>query len=167
MTITNQQKAELFHQWLGGRFKTFEVASDNAPISFLAKDNEDKEYYVHVEIAKELSVKDREMTGIKITNTHFYHLYAMASQGQNMFWFEAFPDGYMLFYINDCLTPEQLKVTDEFTMIGVTSALHIEKPAVKVAGNDDKTYYVTKAPEPKIIPGSFDINKTKVNKRKR
>jgi hypothetical protein len=35
-------------------------------------------------------------------------------------------DGYILFFLNDCLTPEQLKVTDEFTLIGVASALHIE-----------------------------------------
>ena len=166
MKFTNEQKASLFHHWLGGRFKTFEVASDNAPISFLAKDNEDKEYYVHVEIAKEPSVKDREHTGIKIVNTHFYHLYAMASQGQNMFWFEAFEDGYMIFYINDCLTPEQLKVTDEFTLIGVTSALHIELPKAQY-DSGDTTYTIVNQVEPQVIQGSIDINKTKVNKRKR
>jgi hypothetical protein len=166
MKFTNEQKASLFHQWLGGRFKTFEVASDNAPISFLAKDNEDKEYYVHVEIAKEESILQREHTGIKIANTHFYHLYAMASQGQNMFWFEAFEDGYMIFFINDCLTPEQLKVTDEFTMIGVTSALHLELPKAQY-DSGDTTYTIVKSPEPQVIQGSFDINKTKVSKRKR
>jgi len=70
MEFNNEQKASLFHHWLGGRFKTFEVASPEAPISFLAKDNEDKEYYVHVQVANEPSVKDRENTGIKIANTN-------------------------------------------------------------------------------------------------
>ncbi len=166
MEFNNEQKASLFHHWLGGRFKTFEVASPEAPISFLAKDNEDKEYYVHVQVANEPSVKDRENTGIKIANTHFYTLYGMASQGMNIFWFEVFEDGYILFYINDCLTPEQLKVTDEFTMIGVASALHIEVPKVQY-DNGDNTYTLVKSPEPQVIQGSFDINKTKVNKRKR
>ncbi len=166
MEFNNEQKASLFHHWLGGRFKTFEVASPEAPISFLAKDNEDKEYYVHVQVANEPSVKDRENTGIKIANTHFYTLYGMASQGMNIFWFEVFEDGYILFYINDCLTPEQLKVTDEFTMIGVASALHIEVPKVQY-DSGDTTYTIIKSPEPQVIQGSFDINKTKVNKRKR
>ncbi len=166
MEFNNEQKASLFHHWLGGRFKTFEVASPEAPISFLAKDNEDKEYYVHVQVANEPSVKDRENTGIKIANTHFYTLYGMASQGMNIFWFEVFEDGYILFYINDCLTPEQLKVTDEFTMIGVASALHIEVPKVQY-DSGDTTYTIIKSPEPQVIQGSFDINKTKVSKRKR
>ena len=144
MTITNEQKASLFNQYLGGRFKTFEVASENAPISFLAKDNENKEYFIHVQVANEKSVLTREHTGIKIANTHFYHLYGMASQGNNVFWFEAFEDGYMLFYINDCLTPEQMKVTDEFTAIGVASALHIEKGQVATPSSDGQSYYVTK-----------------------
>jgi hypothetical protein len=61
-------------------------------ISFLAKDNEDKEYYVHVQVANEPSVKDRENTGIKIANTNFYTLYGMASQGMNIFWFEVFEE---------------------------------------------------------------------------
>ena len=165
MEFNNEQKASLFHHWLGGRFKTFEVASPEAPISFLAKDNEDKEYYVHVQVANEPSVKDRENTGIKIANTHFYTLYGMASQGMNIFWFEVFEDGYILFYINDCLTPEQLKVTDEFTMIGVASALHIEVPKVQY-DSGDTTYTIIKSPEPQVIQGSFDINKTKVSKRK-
>lgn len=142
--ITNEDKIKIFYQWLGARFNTFEQASEGAPISFLAKDPEENEYYVHVEIAAEPSVKQREHTGIKIANTHFYHLYAMASQGQNIFWFEAFEDGYMLFYINDCLTPEQMKVTDEFTAIGVASALHVEKGQVATPSADGQSYYVTK-----------------------
>ena len=143
MKITNEEKAKIFHHWLGNRFVTFEVASDNAPISFLAKDNEDKEYYVHVQVANEYSVKDREATGIMIENAHFYHLYGMISQNMNVFWFEAFNDGYMLFYLNDCCTPEQLNVLNEQTLIGVTSALHVEKPVAKIdTGNNDNSYYV-------------------------
>lgn len=168
MEFTNEQKAKIFHDWLGGRFKTFEVASDNAPISFLAKDNEEKEYYVHVEVAPEKSVTQREYTGIKIANTHFYHLYAMASQGQNVFWFECFEDGYMLFYINDCLTPAQLKVTDEFTMIGVASALHVEKPVVKYNdGENTYTQVVQTIDTPVQIVSSLDLPKTKVTKKKK
>lgn len=168
MEFTNENKAQLFHHWLGQRFKTFEVASENAPISFLAKDNEDKEYYIHVEVAKEKSVKERERTGIKIANTHFYHLYGMCSQGMNIFWFEVFEDGYIIFYLNDCLTPEQLKVTDEFTMIGVTSALHIEKPVVKYESGDN-TYIQVSTPEPSVIKGSMELElpKTKISKRKK
>jgi len=141
--FTNEEKVKIFHDWLGQRFKTFEVASEGAPISFLARDNEDKEYYVFVNVAKELSIKDnnREQTGIMIENTHFYHLYAMISQGQNVFYFEVFNDGYMLFYLNDCCTPEQLNVLTEQTLIGVTSALHVEKPTPKYESGDGKTYY--------------------------
>lgn len=143
--MNNEEKIKIFYKWLGPRFETFEQASEGAPISFLAKDPQGQEYYVHVEIAKEPSVKDRERTGIKIENTHFYHLYAMASQGQNIFWFESFDDGYILFFLNDCLTPEQMKVTEEHTYIGVASALHIEKPQV-IAGSspDGESYYVMK-----------------------
>jgi len=156
MPFTNQDKVKIFNDWLGGRFKTFEVATpDTAPISFVAKDNEDREYYVFVNVAKELSINDnnRYETGIKIANTHFYHLYGMCSQDMNVFWFEAFNDGYMLFYLKDCLTPEQLKVTDEFTMIGVASALHVEKPKKVVT-----------------IGGSLDIqknNKPKITRKKK
>ena len=154
--FSNQEKAKIFNDWLGGRFKTFEVATpDTAPISFVAKDNEDKEYFVFVNVAKELSINDnkRYETGIIIENTHFYHLYAMMSQGQNVFWFEAFNDGYILFYLNDCLTPEQLNVLEEVTLIGVASSLHIEKPKDVVT-----------------IGGSLDIqknNKPKITRRKK
>jgi len=141
--FTNEEKVKIFYDWLGQRFKTFEVASEGAPISFLARDNEDKEYYVYVNVAKELSIKDnnREQTGIMIENAHFYHLYALISQGQNVFYFEVFNDGYMLFYLNDCCTPQQLNVLTEQTLIGVTSALHVEKPVIKHDTGDGKTYY--------------------------
>jgi hypothetical protein len=142
--ITNEDKIKIFYGWLGNRFNTFEQASEGAPVSFLAKDPENQEYYVHVEIANERSVTQRDKTGIKIANTQFYHLYAMASQGQNVFWFEAFEDGFMLFFLNDCLTPEQMKVTEEFTAIGVASALHIETPRVATPSTDGDSFYVSK-----------------------
>jgi hypothetical protein len=144
MINNNEDKAKIFYKWLGQRFPKFEIASEGAPISFLAKDDEDKEYYIHVEIANEPSVKDRRTTGIKIENTHFYHLYAMASQEQNVFWFEAFADGYMLFFLNDCLTPEQMKVTEEATYIGITSALHVEESTITVPSSDGESFYVRK-----------------------
>jgi hypothetical protein len=170
--FTNEEKAKIFNDWLGNRFKSFEVASpDSAPISFVAKDKEDKDYYIYVNVAKELHIKDnnREQTGIMIENAHFYTLYGMISQGMNVFWFEAFNDGYMLFYLNDCCTPEQLNVLTEQTLIGVTSALHVEKPVVKYESNDGKSYItLASKPEPAPIVGSMDFTpKAKINKRKK
>ena len=123
--------------------------------------------HFHVEVAKEQSVLQREHTGIKIANTHFYHLYGMASQDMNVFWFEAFTDGYMIFYLNDCLTPEQLKVTDEFTMIGVTSALHVEKPVAKYDNGDSTYTQVVSSTQPQVIEGSMNLPKTKISKKNR
>ena len=83
MKFTNEQKTKVFNEWLGKRFKTFEIASpDTAPVTFLAKDNEGKDYYVYVNIANERSIKDnnRNQTGIIIENKHFYTLYGMMSQ---------------------------------------------------------------------------------------
>jgi hypothetical protein len=171
MIFTNEQKAKIFNDWLGGRFKTFEVASDNAPISFLAKDNEDKEYYVHVNVAKELSINDnnRYETGIVIENKHFYTLYGMVSQGMNVFFFEVFNDGYMIFYLNDCCTPEQLNVLEEVTLIGVASALHVERPIVKHDMGENTYATVASIPkQPTIIQGSPILGrKPKSNKRKK
>jgi hypothetical protein len=166
--FSNEEKTKIFHDYLGGRFNTFEIASENAPISFLAIDPENKEYYIHVEIAKERSVLEREHTGIKIENTHFYHLYSLISQGSNVFWFEAFENGYFLFYLNDCCTPEQLNVTEEFTLIGVASALHVEKPQAVTKTEDGTGYYVAAPPsQPTEIVGSLNLPKAKVIKRKR
>ena len=171
MKITNEDKAKIFNEWLGTRFKTFEIASEGAPISFLCKDHEDKEYYIHVQIANERSVTSREHTGIMIENAHFYHLYSMMSQDMNVFWYEAFEDGYMLFYLNDCCTPEQLNVLTEQTLIGVTSALHIEKPEIRHNTKDGKGYYVsTPSTQPTVIQGSLILDsqsKTKVTKKKK
>jgi len=171
MKINNEEKAKIFHEYLGERFKTFELASEGAPISFLCKDFEDKEYYIYVEVPNEKYVSERENTGIMIENKHFYTLYGMISQGMNVFWYVAFEDGFMLFYLNDCITPEQLNVLTEQTLIGVASALHIQKDQIKHDTGDGKTYttVASKPNQPTIIGGSLDLAlpKAKVNKRKK
>ena len=171
MRITNEDKIKIFYGWLGQRFNTFEQASEGAPISFLAKDNEGKEYYIHLQVANEISVFEREKTGIAIENAHFYNLYAMMSQGQNVFWFEAFEDGYFLFYLNDCLTPEQLNVLTEQTLIGVTSALHVEKPTTRIDTGDGTYIQATSTyNQPTIIQGSLPLGrqpKNRVSKSKK
>jgi hypothetical protein len=172
MRVTNADKAQIFNEYLGARFKTFEIASpDSAPISFVATDHDDKQYFVYVEIPKEEYVSQRENTGIAIENAHFYQLYAMMSQGQNVFWYVAFSDGYMLFYLNDSLTPEQLNVLPEQTLIGAASALHIQKDQIKHDTGDGKSYVINKSkPEPTIIQGSLPLGrvpKTRVSKRKK
>ena len=177
MIVNNQDKAKIFAEYLGERFKTFEVASpDSAPISFVATDHEDKEYFIYVEIPKEEYVSQRENTGIAIENAHFYHLYGMMSAGQNVFWYVAFSDGFMLFYLNDCLTPEQLNVLPEQTLIGAASALHIHKDKIKHKMGDGSSYatVAAKPNQPTIIGGSLDLKspigrkpKARVNKRKK
>ena len=129
-----------FSKHLGARFPVIEVASDNAPITIVAKDAEDKEYWLYLEDRLKESVYSNDTTGIKIENVHFYNLYALISQGSNVFWMSLYEDGYILFYLNDCLTPEQIKVTDTHTLIGVASSLHVEysKPqGTKILGSLD------------------------------
>jgi len=171
MKITNEDKAKIFAEYLGKRFKTFEVASEEAPISFLCTDHEDKQYYIYVEIPTEEYVSQRENTGIAIENKHFYTLYGMMSQGMNVFWYVAFNDGFILFYLNDCLTAEQLNVLPEQTLIGTASALHIQKDQIKHDTGDGKTYttVASKPNQPTIIGGSLDLElpKAKVTKRKK
>ena len=138
----NKKKEKLiaqFHKHLGLRFPVVEIASPNAPVTVCAYDQEDKSYWIYLEDKLKETVKDYDTTGIKIENTHFYHLYALMSEGSNCFWMQLFNDGYILFYLNDCLTPEQLKVTEEHTYIGVASALHIEyeQKVVQIGGNVD------------------------------
>jgi hypothetical protein len=143
MKVINKDKAIIFAEYLGERFKSFEIASpDTAPISFVATDYDDKQYFVYVEIPKEEYVSQREKTGIAIENTHFYQLYALMSQGSNVFWYTAFSDGFMLFYLNDCCSPEELNVTEQYTLIGVTSALHVHKPTSVIESSDGKSYYI-------------------------
>ena len=173
-TFTNEEKAKIFHDFLGERFTSYEVASpDSAPISFVAKDNEGKDYYVYLNVAKELSIKEnnREKTGIMITNAHFYHLYGMISQGMNVFYMECFNDGWMLFYLNDCCSAEQLNVLTEQTLIGVTSALHVEILQPKHDTKDGKSYMTsTNKTEPTKIQGSPILGrkpKNRVSKSKR
>jgi hypothetical protein len=95
----------------------------------------------------------------------------MMSQGQNVFWFEAFENGYMLFYLNDCLTAEQLNVLPEQTLIGVASALHVEKPTTRIDTGDGKYAQLASTPsEPTVIQGSIPLGrvpKTRVSKRKK
>jgi hypothetical protein len=93
------------------------------------------------------------------------------SQDMNIFWFVAFNDGYILFYLNDCLTPEQLNILPEQSLIGVASALHIEKDKHKHATEDGNNYYTVKPPaQPTVIQGSIPLGrvpKARVNKRKK
>ena len=129
-----------FGKHLGARFPVIEVASDNAPITIVTKDAEGKEYWMHLEDRLKESVYSNDTTGVKIKNVHFYNLYSLMSQGSNVFWMSLYEDGYILFYLNDCLTPEQLKITDTHTLIGVASSLHVEysKPqSTKILGSLD------------------------------
>ena len=172
MKINNQDKTKIFAEYLGARFKSFEIASpDSAPVSFVATDHDDKPYYVYVEIPNEKYVSQREHTGIAIENKHFYTLYGMMSSGMNIFWYVAFEDGYILFYLNDCLTPAQLNVLPEQTLIGVASALHIEKDKPKHDTGDGKTYtQVASSYQPVKIQGSLPLGrqpKNRVSKRKK
>ncbi len=126
LSETQEKLIATFHKHLGNRFPIVEVASPDAPITIVATDTEDKQYWIYLENKLDESVYGYDKTGIKIENVHFYHLHALMSEGSNVFWMSLFVDGYILFYLNDCLTPEQLKVTSENTLIGVSSALHIE-----------------------------------------
>ena len=166
MRVTNEDKAKIFAEYLGARFKTFEVAfPDSAPVSFVATDYDDKPYYVYVEIPKEEFVSQREKTGIAISNKHFYTLYGMISEGMNVFWYVAFSDGYMLFYLNDCCSAPQLNILPEQTLIGVASALHIEKDKVKHVTSDGKSYtQVVNKPEPVKIQGSLPLGRIPKNR---
>jgi len=122
-----------FYYHLGDRFPVIEAASEGAPVTICAYDTENKEYYIYLDDKLENSIYQYDTTGIKIDNVHFYQLYGMASEGLNVFHMTLCVDGYALFYLNDCLTPEQLKVTEEFTLIGITSALHVELPKSETA----------------------------------
>ena len=128
MILSEQQEKLIatFHKHLGARFPSVEVASPNAPITIVATDTEDKQYWIYLEDKLDTAIHGYDKTGVKIENVHFYHLHSLMSQGSNVFWMSLFQDGFILWYLNDCLTPEQLKITEEYTLIGVASALHIE-----------------------------------------
>ena len=151
-----------FYKWLGLRFKEIHEASENAPITCMAVDEEGKEYYVRIVYNEKMSSSDIELTGTKIENVTFYQLYSMVSEGLNVFHFEAFQDGYCLWYLND-LTPESIKVVDEYTLIGISSCLHHEMPQSRI--NVVPTTSVPYSPVnnivlPKLqtVTGSFSFN---------
>ncbi len=151
-----------FFKWLGSRFKEIHEASENAPITCMCTDEEGKEYYVRIVYNEKMSSSDIELTGIKIENVTFYQMYSMVSEGLNVFHFEAFQDGYCLWYLND-LTPESIKVVDEYTLIGISSCLHHEMPQSKI--NVVPTTSVPYSPVnnitlPKLqkVTGSFSFN---------
>jgi hypothetical protein len=75
----------------------------------------------------------------------------------------------MIFYLNDTCTPEQLNVLEEVTLIGVTSALHVERPIIKHdMGKNTYATVVSKPKQPTIIQGSPILGrKPKSSKRKR
>jgi len=58
----------------------------------------------------------------------------------------------------------------EQTLIGVASALHVQRPVVKHDTGDGKTYATLASPvKPSIIKGSLELEvpKTKISKRKK
>ena len=114
-----------FYKWLGSRFKEIHEASEGAPITCMAVDEEGKEYYVKIVYNEDTTSSSIEFSGAKIENTVFFQLYSMVSEGMNVFHFECFKDGYALWYLNDC-TPDSIKVVDEHTLIGISSCLHHE-----------------------------------------
>jgi len=127
MELTKKQQETIakFYGYLGARFTEIEAASEGAPITICARDSEGKEYWIRLEYMPEGTIGDILHTGATIENMIFYQMYALVSNDQSVFHMQMYDDGYALWFIND-ITPEQMKVTDEFTMIGITSALHVE-----------------------------------------
>jgi len=125
LTKTQEKTIAKFYEYLGVRFVEIEAASKGAPITVCARDEKGDEYWIRLEYNEKGTIGDILHTGAKIENVIFYQLYALVSNGQSVFHMEMYDDGYALWFVND-LTPEQIKVTEENTMIGITSALHIE-----------------------------------------
>lgn len=149
-----------FYKWLGSRFKEIHEASENAPITCMATDDEGKEYYIRINYNEKMSSADIELTGTKIENVAFYQMYSMVSEGLNVFHFEAFEDGYALWYLNDC-TPESIKVVDEYTLLGISSVLHHEIPKVQVVSKPTNNVVLPQLPRLDKMPtvtGSFNFN---------
>lgn len=143
-----QEKVDVFTRLLGPRFPKIEVASPGAPITVVATDPEDKQYYVRVELV-EGSVEDVRGTGVILENKDYYQLAQLMVSGANVFVLASFHDGFTLWYLNE-ITAEEMKVTDEYTLIGIASALHIEsakdakyQPAT-ISSADGKSVYVLK-----------------------
>jgi hypothetical protein len=141
-----QEKVDAFARLLGPRFPKIEVASPGAPITVVATDPEDKQYYVRVELM-ESSVDSVRETGLALENKDYYQLAQLMVSSANVFVLAVFPDGFVLWYLND-IDKEQMKITDEITLIGIASALHIESakdtkyaPPV-IESQDGKSVYV-------------------------
>jgi len=131
---TLQKKLTKFTEYLGARFKTIEIASEGAPITVVCNDEEDKAYMIRIEYDPKGSIESIKQTGIKLENVIFYQLYALVTNDQNVFMMKMFNDGYALWFLNE-LTPEEIRVTEEHTYIGITSVLHLEEdgsPIIKI-----------------------------------
>jgi hypothetical protein len=131
LTKTTEKKIAKFTEYLGARFKTIEIASEGAPITVVCQDEEDKDYMIRIVYEPKKSIESIMNTGIRVENVVFYQLYSLVTNDQNVFIMKMFKDGYALFFVNE-LSPEQIKVTEEDTLIGITSALHVEngKPGI-------------------------------------
>ena len=138
-----------FYKWLGSRFKELHEASEGAPITCMAVDEDGKEYYVRIVYNEGTSSSSIEYSGTRIENTVFYQLYSMVSEGLNVFHFECFADGYCLWYLNDS-TPESIKVVDDYTLIGISSCLHHEYPKVTPTAEPRYTYINPTVKLPKL-----------------
>ena len=127
MELTKEQESKItkFYQYLGTRFTEIEASSDGAPITVCARDEKGDEYWIRLEYTPTGTIGDILYTGATIENMTFYQMYALVSNNQSVFHIEMYDDGYALWFIND-VTPQQMKVTDNHTMIGITSALHVE-----------------------------------------
>ena len=150
-----------FYKWLGSRFKEIHEASENAPITCMAVDEDGKEYYVRIVYNGKMSSSDIQFTGTKIENVTFYQMYSMVSEGLSVFHFECFDDGYCLWYLNDC-TPDSIKVVDEYTLIGISSCLHHEMPkqqhvVSKPVKNDVVLPTLPRLEKMQTVTGSFNM----------
>jgi hypothetical protein len=119
-----QQLVNAFNLLLGKRFEKIEVASPNAPITIVATDYQDTEYYIRLE-KSEASIEHIRNTGVKIENIIYYSLAQLMISGCNVFHIIMCADGFIMWYLND-VTKEEINVTTEYTLIGAASALHIE-----------------------------------------
>lgn len=140
-----QKKVDAFARLLGPRFTKVEVASEGAPITVVATDPEDKEYYIRVDL-DDRSVQTIKNNGIQLENKDYYYLSQLMLSGCNVFELVVFSDGFVLWFLND-IDKDQIKVTTEYTLIGIASALHIEdgntikyQPTQYPSG-DGYTYY--------------------------
>lgn len=140
-----QEKVDQFTKLLGSRFPKIEVASPGAPITVVATDPEDKQYYIRVDL-DDRSINTIKNNGIQLENKDYYQLAQLMMSGANVFELVIFPDGFVLWFLND-VDKDQMKVTKEYTLIGVASALHIEDgntqkyQPMKYPTGDGQTYY--------------------------